>query len=176
MRLIIRRDHLFSLEVVAFIFTVIVGSALHFTYELSGKSNIVALFSAVNESTWEHLKIAFFPILIFALIEHYYLNKSVQNLFFGKLTAYLTMAILIIVAFYSYTYFTRDSILIADIIVFILSALIGHLLSYRIIRSTREYKLLNLISAFLFVIIAILFMYFTFIPLDNLLFVPPPEH
>jgi hypothetical protein len=46
------------LEVVGFLFVVIFGSLLHFTFEFSHYSKLVAYFSAVNESTWEHLKLA----------------------------------------------------------------------------------------------------------------------
>ena len=33
------------------------GALLHFLYELSGCNKVVAIFAAVNESTWEHIKI-----------------------------------------------------------------------------------------------------------------------
>jgi glycerol uptake facilitator-like aquaporin len=46
-------------EIVGTLFIIFLGSALHFTYELSGKLAIVGAFSAVNESVWEHLKLAF---------------------------------------------------------------------------------------------------------------------
>ena len=39
-----------------FIFISVLGVLLHFTYEWSGDNAVVGLFSAVNESTWEHLK------------------------------------------------------------------------------------------------------------------------
>ena len=29
---------------------------------------LVGLFAAVNESTWEHMKLAFYPMLIFSVI------------------------------------------------------------------------------------------------------------
>ena len=52
-----------------FIFISILGVLLHFTYEWSGDNPAVGLFSAVNESTWEHLKLIFFPMLLLTLIE-----------------------------------------------------------------------------------------------------------
>ena len=58
------RNHLFR-----FLFVSILGTLLHFTYKWSGGSPIVALFSAVNESTWEHLKLLFFPMLLLTLLE-----------------------------------------------------------------------------------------------------------
>ncbi len=133
---------------------------------------IVGLFSAVNESPWEHLKLAFVPILLFGIIEYYYLNKTTTNLFLGKLTAFLIMAFLITGIYYSYYIFIGHPILFIDITVFILSALLGHYISYRINSSTREYKLLNLISVIGFIVLTIIFINFTFNPGDSSLFKP----
>ena len=41
----------------------VLGTLNHFLYELSGGAAIFALFCPVNESTWEHLKLLFFPYL-----------------------------------------------------------------------------------------------------------------
>ena len=49
-------------------FTIILGTLFHFTYEWSGNNAFVGTFSSVNESTWEHLKLTFFPMLITAII------------------------------------------------------------------------------------------------------------
>ena len=157
---------------VAFIFTVIVGSALHFTYELSGSNVIVGLFSAVNESPWEHLKLAFVPVLVFGIIEYYYLNETTNNLFLGKLVAFLTMAFIITGVYFGYYSFVGHPILFVDITTFILSALLGHYLSYKITSSTKEYKILNLLSVIFFLIIAIIFVFFTFNSGNSIIFKP----
>jgi len=52
------------IEVIGTLFIIIQGSAFHFTYELSGNNPVVGSISAVNESVWEHLKLAFWPALI----------------------------------------------------------------------------------------------------------------
>ena len=44
-------------------FCLVIGTLLHFTYELSGGNTFVAAFSAVNESTWEHLRMSL-PMLM----------------------------------------------------------------------------------------------------------------
>jgi ABC-type Fe3+-siderophore transport system permease subunit len=55
-------------QIFSAIFAIILGAILHFTYEWSGNNAFVATFSSINESTWEHLKLAFFPMLITAII------------------------------------------------------------------------------------------------------------
>lgn len=42
----------------------LVGASMHFIYHLSGCNAGVAVFCAVNESTWEHIKIMLFPMLL----------------------------------------------------------------------------------------------------------------
>lgn len=47
------------LKLIGMIFIIFLGSMLHFTFELSGRNPLVSVFSAVNESVWENLKLAF---------------------------------------------------------------------------------------------------------------------
>ncbi|MEM3021819.1 MAG: DUF6512 family protein, partial [Candidatus Caldarchaeum sp.] len=63
-------------EVGGFFFIVFAGSLLHFTYELSGGNMVVALFSAVNESVWEHLKLPFFPALALTVYQYARIRKT----------------------------------------------------------------------------------------------------
>ena len=58
------------------IFVMILGTLLHFTYEWSGNNTFVAAFSAVNESTWEHLKLLFYPMFLTTIIGYFYLGKT----------------------------------------------------------------------------------------------------
>jgi len=50
------------------IFCIILGTLLHFTYEWFNLNKFVGFFSATNESTWEHLKLIFFPMVFSTLI------------------------------------------------------------------------------------------------------------
>ena len=52
-----------------FAFATLGGTILHFLYEWTGDSVFVAPFSGVNESTWEHMKLLYFPLLLFALVQ-----------------------------------------------------------------------------------------------------------
>ena len=63
-------------QIFSLFFTYVLGTILHFTYEWSNENSIVALFSAVNESTWEHLKLLFFPMLITIIIGYFYLKTE----------------------------------------------------------------------------------------------------
>lgn len=71
-------------EIIGTAFIIFLGSAFHFTYELSGRLAVVGAFSAVNESVWEHLKLAFWPSLIWLLIEYLPIKKLTNNFFESK--------------------------------------------------------------------------------------------
>ncbi|NMB92292.1 MAG: hypothetical protein GYA31_01555, partial [Parcubacteria group bacterium] len=73
-----------KLELIGIIFITILGSLLHFTFEWSNKNLLVGTFSAVNESTWEHLKLAVIPAIIWMLIEMKLLKDRPENFFFAK--------------------------------------------------------------------------------------------
>lgn len=57
-------DGLIWLNLIAILPLSIVGSLLHFAYDWSRHNRVVAVFAAVNESYWEHIKIAFWPVLL----------------------------------------------------------------------------------------------------------------
>ena len=50
----------------AFVLAVLAGAGLHFVYGLC-PNGVTALFSPVNESIWEHVKILFWPYLAAAV-------------------------------------------------------------------------------------------------------------
>lgn len=56
-------------QIAGFVFTSVAGVLLHFLFDWSGGSVFVAPFSAVNESIWEHMKLLFFSMLMFAFVE-----------------------------------------------------------------------------------------------------------
>ena len=70
-------------QIISAIFTIILGTILHFTYGWLNKNLLVGAFSAVNESTWEHLKLLFFPMLISTIIGYFYIGKNI-NVFYSK--------------------------------------------------------------------------------------------
>lgn len=87
-----------------FIFVSVLGVLLHFTYEWSGENPVVALFSAVNESTWEHLKLLFFPMLILTIIEMVFFSEKLPENFLSSRTCGIISGMLFIVAgFYTLT-------------------------------------------------------------------------
>ena len=89
-------------EIATFVVVMIGASALHFAFELSNFYRPLAVMASVNESTFEHLKIFFWPLLITALVEHAFIKGHVNNYWWGKAMALLAMPIAIVISFYFY--------------------------------------------------------------------------
>ena len=119
---------------IGIIFTILFGTLLHFTYHFSNNNPIVALFSAVNECTWEHLKLLFFPYVIYMIFEYYILENKIPNFTTAKLIGLLSGLITIPIIFYSYTALLGTNYLILDIITFILGVTISYIISYKLYR------------------------------------------
>ena len=52
---------------IGFIWSIVFGTMLHFLYGWTGENRVVGLYAAVSESTWEHLKLLFFPVLLYTV-------------------------------------------------------------------------------------------------------------
>ena len=61
-------------QIIVTVVCLILGTILHFTYEISLNNTFVGIFSATNESVWEHLKLIFYPMLLMAIIG-YFISK-----------------------------------------------------------------------------------------------------
>ncbi len=163
------------MHIIGLIFTLLVGTLLHFTWEWSGRNHIVAVFSAVNESVWEHLKLLFVPFVLFSVIEYFLYGKHMACFFTAKAHAVLLGMLTIIIVFYTYTGILRKNYLLLDIGIFILGVVVSYLYSYRYL-----YDATNTCSACsetfaLFKIIALVvaFAVFTFAPPSCGIFRPP---
>ena len=77
------------------------GTILHFLYDWTGGCIWVAPFSGVNESTWEHMKLLFMPLFLFALIQRLFFREQ-DNYWCVKLWGILLGLGLIPVLFYTY--------------------------------------------------------------------------
>ena len=153
-------------------FIILLGSMLHFTFELSGNQPIVGVFSAVNESVWEHLKIAFWPSIMYLIFEYRYLSKKSNNFFFAKTLGIYAILLIIPIIFYSYTSFLKENLII-DIGSFILAIIIGQLISYKLLTYKKLAKMFELISLGALMILALSFVVFTFYPPQVQLFQDP---
>lgn len=167
------RKQVLFFELVGIFFIIIFGSILHFTFEWSGGNAVVGVFSAVNESVWEHLKLGFWPAIVFALVEFKYLRKETNNFMFAKTIGVYLIPITIVVIFYSYTAIIGESVLVIDILSFVLAVVVGQLVSYRLLTGKRLPYNLDLVSLIALTLLGLAFVIFTFYPPQLGLFQDP---
>lgn len=150
-------------QIGCFIFTGIAGVLLHFLYGLTNGSIIIAPFSAVNESIWEHMKLLFFPTFAFAAIEYTYIGKDYENFWCAKLTGALSGLLLIPVLFYTYTGALG---VIADwfnVVIFFIAAGTSYYVETLLLKNRAEIFKTPCIAFIILCMIALLFVILTFV-------------
>ena len=149
-------------QIFSIIFTFVLGTLLHFTYELSGQNKIMAIFSAINESTWEHLKLLYFPMLITTIIGYFYIGKTTPNFLCSKTVGILIAIAFTIIFFYTYTGVLGKNIATINISSFFIAVILGESISYLLI--VNNFKCNNIIAIVVLIILFIAFAFFTYYP------------
>jgi hypothetical protein len=161
-------------EIIGTLLIIGFGTTLHFWFEWTDYWRPMALIAAVNESTWEHFKMAFWPGLFFAIIEYPFLRKIVHNFALAKFAGLLTMPIITMILFYGYTTLTGTHMLWADVIVFILSVIGGQAVSLLILtRTQKELPGARALALAGLAVMVIAFSLLSYFPRENFLFAHP---
>lgn len=155
-----------------FVAASLVGTLLHFLYEWSGENKIAAIFSGVNESTWEHMKLMFVPMFVFALVQRRFFN-GFENFFCVKLIGLLSSLILIPILFYTYNGVFLASPDFVNIAIFFVSAAAGFFVETKLFLKDGFKGLNGTVCLIIMIFIGILFALFTFYPPNLNIFKEP---
>lgn len=155
-----------------FALTSLGGTLLHFLYDWTNESVLIAPFSGVNESTWEHMKLLYFPLFLFALIQSRFF-KEYENFWCVKLVGILTGLALIPVLFYTYNGVFGKSPDWLNIAIFFISAAMAFLLETRLLKKDSLSCKRPCLAFVLICLIGVLFVVFTFATPEILLFQDP---
>ena len=142
----------------------VLGSILHFVFEWTGGWEPVGVIAAVNESVWEHFKIAFWPALFYAVFEYPFLRRSTSNFIIAKAIGIYVMPVVIAVIFYSYTAIWGEEILAVDILIFFVAVALGQLASYKVLTMRRLPVWTGRLGLAIVIALAVAFGVFTFYP------------
>lgn len=154
------------------LFVSIFGTLLHFMYEWSNHKKIVSIFAAVNESTWEHIKIALIPSFVWMFYDGAIYGLE-PNYFVAKTASLLAIIIIIPVLFYAYQIFTKKTMLPIDIIIFYIAIIVSNLLfNYIIYLKPFSFFITYFAVIILFIIFGFL-MVATLMPIKNFIFKDP---
>ncbi|MBO7149187.1 MAG: hypothetical protein J6V93_04940 [Clostridia bacterium] len=148
-------------QIGGFATSVLGGTLLHFLYALLGKAVWIAPFSAINESTWEHMKLLFWPMFIFAIVQSFFFGDQ-NNFWCIKLRGSLLGLTLIPVLFYTYNGVIGKSPDFINIAIFVISAAIAYIWETHQL-NTNDLSCKNpKFSLLLLCVITVMFVLFTF--------------
>lgn len=162
-------------NIAGFVFTSVTGTLLHFAYE-KFPTAFWSVIGAVNESTWEHLKLLFWPFFIFTIIEFFAYGKKIKGFWLSKAIGVLLGMTSIVVLFYTYSGILGYNVTFIDISLFFIAAIISYVVSYKLNSSVISYTgKINpdIIGIIIFIITAVLFAIFTYMTPEIGLFVDP---
>ena len=148
------------------------GTLLHFLYDWTGESALAAPFSGVNESTWEHMKLLYWPLFLFAMVQRLFFREE-KNFWCVKLAGMLVGLVLIPVLFYTYNGIFGQSADWINIAIFYIAAAAAFLLEWQFFRKDLSQCRHPRLAFVAVCLIGILFVVFTFIPPEIPLFQDP---
>lgn len=160
-------------ELISYIIAGILGAVFHFVYEFTGNNPFIGLFFPINESTFEHLKLIFFPIIIVSVFEYYCLNVQSENYIATKFLSAIIGMISTIVLFYTYIGVYGKNVDAVNIAIYYIAMAIAYIFSYFSIKNNRSFYFSERTYFILFCITTLLFMYFTVNPPSIPLFISP---
>ena len=138
----------------------ILGILLHFTFKWSNNNVLVGTFSAINESTWEHLKLIFFPMLITLIMGYFYKGKNISNYLCAKVLGIIVAIIFTITFFYTYTGIIGTNFAIVDISSFFRAVVLGQYVAYKKMKLKSSCN--NLTAIITLLVLYLCFLVFTF--------------
>ena len=142
----------------------LIGSTMHFVYEWSRHNRKVAILAAVNESYWEHIKIAFWPAFLLYLTEFALGGWKIASFIPAKTVSLYAIVIFMISSVFMYKHFTKKNILAVDISLFGITLLVAQLIGVNLMRDLHPATLTVYLAVFFLLSIVISFTSFTLKP------------
>ena len=148
-------------QLMGFAVTSLLGTLLHFLYDWLGEAVWVAPVSGVNESTWEHMKLLFWPMFLYAVVQSFFFRER-EDFWCVKLRGILMGIILIPILFYTYNGVIGRSPDWINIAIFFISGATAYLYETRLFVMDRLYCKNKKGAIAVLCVIAFLFILFTF--------------
>lgn len=149
-------------QILGFAATSLSGTVLHFLYEWLGGAVWIAPFSGVNESTWEHMKLLFWPMFLYAVIQSLFF-RSYDDFWCVKLKGTLLGLLLIPLIFYLYNGVIGKSPDFVNIAIFFISAAAAYVYETHLFNKKGAYCR-SYLAIWILLAIGAAFVVFTFMP------------
>ena len=159
-------------QLVGFSATSFFGTLLHFLYEWLDESVWVAPFSGVNESTWEHMKLLFWPMLIFAIVQSFFFCER-DDFWCVKTRGVLLGLLLIPLLFYTYNGVVGQSPNWLNIAIFFVSGAAAYIYETYLFNAEKSLCKSPKIAIAALIAISLMFVIFTFATPELAIFKDP---
>lgn len=156
--------------IVSFIVASLLGVISHFVYEWTGEQRLVGLFFPINESTWEHLKLIFFPVMLISIPEFFLSDEKTPGFFCIKLKSAILGMITTVVLFYTYQGILGKNVDWINISIYFIAMFMAYRYSYKKQNNNKSFPNLCI---FFILIITLTFMIFSVFPPEIGLFKEP---
>lgn len=163
-------------NVTAFLIIGLLGVLGHFVYEWSGEAFALGLFFPVNESTWEHLKLLFFPALLYFSTEYAFSAQKPDNFWQATTRGIFTGMAVIVVAFYTLTGIVGRNLGFVNILLYFVGLLALLIRRHTLLRREALARPRARFAAWgILALMAVLFMLWSVFPPDLGLFWSPTQ-
>ena len=112
----------------------VLGTLAHFAYEWSGKQLLAGAFCAVNESTWEHMKLLTTPWVLWSIVEFAALRRTGLPVLTARAAGLLAGLAAIPLLFYGYQGVLGRDIMWLDVAIFQIAVLLGFWVTWAMLR------------------------------------------
>jgi hypothetical protein len=165
---VINKRRIAAWEFLGFLVIFFAGSFLHFIFELSGFNTVFAPFGSVNESTWEHLKLFYWPALVFAAVEHAFIRGEVNNFWAAKAHSVVLTPLVVALAFYAYVGVVvpidGKGTLAGTLVTAAIGVGLGQWAGYRLLTGPQRSRRWHVAGVIAIVAMGAAFVVFTFLP------------
>ena len=151
-------------QIAGFAFTASMGTFFHFLFDLTKESVVAAFISPVNESIWEHIKLLFFPMFLFALFEYAFWGQQYAGFWCIKLKGIVVGMLLIPVLYYTYSGIIGRSVDWVNIVIFFVAVGVVYFLETKLFLGNTSCKFSSEYAFVILCVIGIVFFVFTFYP------------
>ena len=159
------KKHILLCAILCALFVAVFGTLGHFIYQWSDNNRYVGFFFAVNESTWEHMKLFFFPALFCYIALCLFKKNHEPCILYAFPKAIFLGTLLIPVLFYTYSGILGFHISFLDISTFYVSVFFSFFYLYKSTVAVKKLQYSPMANVAL-LFLAFLFISFTYSPPD----------
>ena len=148
--------------IIGAVVTIVLGILSHFVYDWTGQNFCVGLFFPINESTWEHMKLVYFPMLLVTLTAGRFLEKRYPCIYDAMFLGTFAGLFLLPVLFYTYSGILGFRVDWINIAIYIISILASYLVVYLVASDGKERN--SKLIRYIYYAFLLAFMIFTVYP------------